>query len=145
VGPSAQAAGITQTGGSDCGPEGRGFESPRLPHSNPQLTGRFAPDGGHWTSFSGGSVLRAAAARPSSAADPAAGPPASAGSRPHGLAGLEVLGDLRQLVGQGVEHPGRAVTGNRSLRKATYTGAPAGDIVTMVRAARKTPYRAISA
>jgi hypothetical protein len=32
-------------------------------------------------------VLRAAAARPSSAADPAAGPPASAGSRPHGLAG----------------------------------------------------------
>jgi hypothetical protein len=47
-------------------------------------------------------------------------------------AGLEVLGDLRQLVGQGVEHPGRAVTGNRFLRTATCTGAPAGDIVANV-------------
>jgi hypothetical protein len=32
-------------------------------------------------------VLRAAAARPSSAADQVPGPPASAGSRPYGLAG----------------------------------------------------------
>jgi hypothetical protein len=91
------------------------------------------------------SVLRAAAARPSSAADPAAGPPASARSRPHGLAGRSgarrpisaspVKIDLalraprarRQgasrcsatfgIVGQGVEHPGRAVTGNPSYAK----------------------------
>jgi hypothetical protein len=31
AGLSAQAAGITQTRDSDCGPEGRGFESPRSP------------------------------------------------------------------------------------------------------------------
>src|SRR5215217_8935687 len=31
AGPSAQAAGMMRRGDSDCGPEGRGFESPRSP------------------------------------------------------------------------------------------------------------------
>jgi hypothetical protein len=31
----AQAAGMMRKGDSDCGPEGRGFESPRSPHSVP--------------------------------------------------------------------------------------------------------------
>ena len=45
--PSAQAAGLTQTGGSDCGPEGRGFDSLTLRYGAGVDCGEFKePSGG---------------------------------------------------------------------------------------------------
>jgi hypothetical protein len=61
-------------------------------------------------------VLRAAAARPSSAADQVPGPPASAGSRPYGLAGRS-----------GTRRPVKRLTGEdrpRASRAASWTPAP---------------------
>jgi hypothetical protein len=46
VGSSVHAAGMMPAGDSDCGPEGRGFESPRSPHDAPQVTRHVASDGG---------------------------------------------------------------------------------------------------
>ena len=55
AGPLAHAAGITQTRDSDCGPEGRGFESPRSPHFVPAAHCRVAT--GAWASATSLAVL----------------------------------------------------------------------------------------
>jgi hypothetical protein len=41
--PPAQAARTTPASGSDCGPEGRGFESPRSTHVSAPVLGRTSP------------------------------------------------------------------------------------------------------
>jgi hypothetical protein len=56
--------------------------------------------------------------------------------------GLEVLGDLRQLVGQGVEHPGEPLLGiahYADLRIQAHQQVVSSQTL---RTARKTPYRA---